>query len=235
MKRSENRWLGAALGLTLAGLVVSLVTGCSANEIKQGEAVQPATDEGIVVMSVTRSGRRDFDMHFELSGPGQWVPRPIVMLADSRARDWKGGDDRLVSPGDDPGGRLVVLRLKPGSYRIAHWRGESSSGGLYSDGYLVQSGDLAVDFTVQPGTITYVGSLHLQLPDKLDFAANLAPAFYTLEVEDRSSRDLALFRERFPDAGTVQVASRPMEFAQAGQPLRYYLFNYSTDGDKDSP
>ena len=235
MKRCENRWLRAARGLALAGLVAGLVAGCTANEIQQGETVQVGPNEGVVVLSVARSGRRDFDMRFDLNGPGQWAPRPIMMFADSRARDWKGGDDMLTSPGDDPGGRLVVLRLKPGTYRIDHWRGESADGGLYSDGYMVHSGDVAVDFTVQPGTITYIGSLHLQLPKKLDYTANLAPAFYTMVVEDRSARDLALFRERFPNAGAVQVASRPMEFAQAGQPLRYYLFNYSTDGDKSSP
>lgn len=215
-------------------LAVALLLGaCAATQVAPGEPLTPGPDAGIVVLSVTRSGWRDFDWSLELKGPDSWVGNPIQVFAHSASRDWKGGPKRNVTPASEPEGRLFVLRLKPGTYRIDHWRGSSRNFGAYEEGYNVAGSDVGLSFAVRAGAIMYLGNVNLVLPDELNYQANLMPSFYRIETGLKPERDLALLRSKYPGVAANAVQDEPIRFANAGKPLRYYVYNVRVGDEQD--
>ena len=230
-RRSGLRGVLPIVTILLAGLLGA----CSANELAPGAALQPRGDTGLAVLSLTRSGWRDFDLFVDLKGPGQWAPRPIILRAKSFARDWKGGPEWKTTSVEDPEGRLVVLQLKPGTYRIDRWNGDSQRDGFNGNGYLMYpASPLDMTFDVKPGELTYLGELHFALPDKPNWLANLSTATYRIEIKDQHERDLALLRNKYPHENVGTPRTDLIRFAQAGAPLRYYIQNY-TDTDPIYP
>lgn len=225
-----RRRMGAAAVL---GVALMALAACSAGELKPAASLRAEGDTGIVILSLMRSGMRDFDLFVSLKGPGQWVPRPLVLRAQSRQRDWTPGGQWSTAPTEEPEGRLLALKLPAGSYRIALWTGSSDHGGFHGDGFEIHTEALDFSFTVAPGRVTYLGSVHIVLPLELNYLANLGRATYRLEVENRRERDLALARERYADASNLDaVEGAPVQFAQAGQEIRYFIQNRKAgDGD----
>jgi hypothetical protein len=206
--------------------LAALLGACSANEATVGEALRPAPGKGIVVLSVTRTGWRDFDLMLDLKGPGNTLARPILVYARSRSRDWTGGADESVTAPDAPEGRLVALELAPGTYRIDGWSGRSFSGGAWDEGYEVAGQGLGIQFTVRPGAVDYAGNVNLALPARLNYNANLMPSTYRLEAGPKPERDLAVLRSKYPGTPADAVRSDPLQASHAGVPLRYYVYNY---------
>jgi len=229
MWQTLRRWLGPAL---VSAIALVALAACSAAELEPAQPLRADSDSGIVILSVTRSGMRDFDLFVWLDGPGDWVPRPIDLRARSQARDWTAGNRWDASPTSEPEGRLVVLKLEPGTYRIDRWSGQSEDGGFHGDGFDIHTAPLDLSFTVEPGTVSYLGSLHIELPKELDYLANIRVATYRMSVDDQRERDLALARSRFAEGAAVQIATRSPQFALAGQDIRYYIHNRKAgDGD----
>jgi len=211
--------------------MVLFLSACSVAVAPVGEPLHADADTGIAVVSVTRTGWRDFDLSLELTGPGMSAPRPIKIFAHSKSRDWTGGPKRDVTPADAPEGRLFALKLAPGTYHVNSWFGTSRNGGDFEEGYQISGYDVGLSFTVVPGTITYVGNVNVVLPDKLNYQANLTPSFYRIETGPKAERDLALLRQRYPGTAADAVRTDPIRFAHAGAQLRYYIYNYKV-GDR---
>ena len=214
------------------GLALTLLLGaCAAAEVQPGEPLLPGSDHGLVVLSLTRTGWRDYDLLLDLKGPGQWLGRPIVIFADGQPHDWRGDETWKTTRPEAPEGRLVVLRLAPGTYRIARWDGNSARDGAYGDGYWMYSaGDLELSFTVEPGSVRYAGNINLALPPRPSFVSGLATGTYTIDVKELRERDLSLLRTRFPGSDTDAMRSVAVTFPQAGQPLRYYAISRHEGG-----
>jgi len=199
--------------------------------VQPGEAAQPGAKDGLVVLSVTRTGWRDFDLLLNVQGPSQWVARPIVLFAGSHERDWRGDATWKTTRTEAPEGRLVVLRLPPGTYRIPRWDGTSARDGIRGNGYWFWSEvDLGITFTVQPGRVVYAGNLNLALPDAPDFSGGMVAGTYTLVTQPRSERDLGLLRTRNPGIDVTGLQSVAMNFPRSGQPLTFYIQNAGDSG-----
>lgn len=217
----------------LAFLVLAAALGaCAATEVAPGEPVQPGPEEGLVVLSITHSGQRGMDLLVNLEAGAGGTDRTILMPRQARARDWLGAPGLGPTPEADPEGKLLVLRLKPGPYRLHYWKGVSELGGLHGIGFEIHSAPIEVGFTAAAGRVTYVGNVHLALPDKLNYMANQTPSTYRLELTDRSQRDLARLEARHPGAQAGSVQMQLAQSPQAGTDVRYYIFNYS---DSDEP
>jgi hypothetical protein len=237
------RWLRVGLVPRLPGLLPVLLpvlllglllAACTAPEMGPGEPLRPDANSGLAVVSLTRSGWRDFDLLVEVKGQGQWLGRAIVLLAQANGRDWRGGPDWLSTPADAPEGRLVVLRLAPGTYRIERWNGLSARHGFSGGGYHVYSNVDGLTFTVAPGGVTYVGNLRFEFPAKLNWDAMIVPSTYRIQINDRRERDLALLQGKFPGTDLAAARTELFRFPQVGQPLRYFLINYN-DSDAEPP
>ncbi len=123
------------------------------------------------------------------------------------------------------------MELPPGDYEISYWLGHSPMYGFYGDGYDIRSGAISLKFRALPGEITYAGRVQLVLPDEVNYLADLVPSTYRIETSDMQASDLTLLREKYPrvSADTVQV--RLIESADAGRPLRYYVYNKKYSGE----
>jgi hypothetical protein len=210
-----------------------LLTGCVASEISPGAELRPTQDAGYAVLSVTRTGWRDFDLRLRLHPDGSLAEHVIVLFENSSARDWTGDATREVTRPEAPEGRLVVLRLDPGTYRIDRWDGTSKRNGFSGDGYDVYSSTLDITFQVQAGQVTYLGNLNLALPDHLNYQANVMPSTYRIETRLYRERDLALLAGKYPGIEPGAVRDGPIRFEQAGAELRYYVLNYKIGSGMD--
>ena len=218
---AATKWL-AAYGSVL--LLVLGLGACTVSQLEPGASLSPQPDTGLVVLSVTRSGWRDFDLQVELQQEGSVLPHSIAIFARSRARDWQGGEGPAALP-EAPEGRLFVLKLKPGSYRIDRWSGHSKSGGLSGDGYDISSESMGITFSVASGSIAYLGNLHIRLPKALNYNANLMRATYHVAVEEQRERDLAMLRTKHPGTALEAITAVPLQLAPPERELRYFVYN----------
>ena len=213
-----------ALGMALGG--------CLVQELDPDDSFLPTAQDGLVVVSLTRTGVRQFDLLLWIRGEGFAFQR-VVKLPDYGSRlDWHGAPERGPTPKNQPIGRLVVMELPPGDYEISNWLGQSPMDGFYGDGYDIRSEPISLKFRVLPGEITYGGRVQLVLPDEVNYLANLVPSTYRIETSDMQASDLTLLREKYPrvSADTVQV--RLIESADTGRPLLYYVDNRELPAEK---
>lgn len=207
-----------------------LLGACTVGTVQPGTALTTGPNEGIAVFSITRSGDRDFDWWPELRGPGGGAARALVLYSDRRTQDWPGSQNLYHTAADDPVGRLIVLRLAPGTYHISRWRGDAKEGGLWGIGFHVEGVGLGLSFTVRPGMVTYFGNVNFVFPKQLNYLANISDAPYQVQVSPRPQRDLALLHRKYGVA--EQDVHTDLMRSQPHGPLRYYVYNIE-DGSND--
>lgn len=216
-----------ALGVALMAL---LPAGCAAPQVETGEVPRPDADTGLVVLSLTRSGQRGFDLLFQLEGPGVGLNSVVRLNAHAPSLDWGGAPGDGPTPEAQPEGRLYVLRLAPGTHRIRYWWGESRLRGFNGVGFKIYSDPVAVEFTSRAGEVVYAGNVHLALPLKINYLASQTPSTYRLETTDRRERDFPVLRERFPGLAPETVRVAQAQNRDGDRPLPYYVINFSDSG-----
>lgn len=96
-------------------------------------------------------------------------------------------------------GRLHVVSLAPGTYRVTGWT-------YGSDGVSCSSRNMIpLVFSVESGKVTYVGELHLEPGCGPGLFGRQELRSVTLGCSDQSERDLAQFRQHYPVMSTWQV------------------------------
>jgi hypothetical protein len=225
-----NRVRARSYGRLAALLTVLLLTACAAREPAPGERLGLSPESGVLVLSLTRTGVRDFPIMVEVRGIDRFLRRVIELPAAGARLDWPAAPGLSPTPADRPTGRLAVVELPPGRYEIYHWWGTSMLYGFDSNGYQIYSDRLSLKFTVLPGEVTYAGSLRFVLPERVKYLTIDTPGTYRLEAGDDGKSDLPLLLTRYPDLDSERVKTRLLESPYAGQPLGYWVINYKDPG-----
>ena len=127
------------------------------------------SDEGIVVGSV------------RISAPGHYS-RFDLRASGKHWRGWYAAWSLDPSFGE----QVFVTKLPPGTYRF-NWR-EMVDRTIECEYYI--RGE-ALDFTVKPGEVLYIGSWTLRMPPAWEESGTEASYSYSIEVEDRREEVLA--------------------------------------------
>ncbi len=120
-------------------------------------------------------------------------------------------------------GRVVVLLLPPGDYRVESWSGESPFFGDPGNGYHVRSREFSLRFAAPAGKIRYVGNVHFDFPQEMD--GYILNGRYRIRTGERGRRDLEVFRARYPRLAGRPVDTRLIESGVNGKELQFYIDN----------
>ncbi len=216
----SSRWSWCGL----LPLVFILMAGCGLKEISPEFSLAPHSKEAVVVVSVTRSGVREFQMTIHLTGVGHGYSEIVQASTIRFFSDFKGDPGGGPTPAAQPEGRLIVFRVPPGEYRFDTWYGESGDWGHYSEGYSIVSDEIDLRFRAERGKVNYIGNIHFDLADDIYYTRN---GVYQIRSLDTNSRDLALFRSKYPRLATAAVKFNPLQNRMAGRKLQFYLHNHA--------
>jgi len=177
-----------------AVILVFLLAGCS-RSVKPDFELKPDSTTGVVIVSMTASGRIPGELLFYLRPMGNVIslqPRAMQVFGPTKDQiDWpilKSGN-----PPNQPPGRLAILELSPGQYEFYRW-----SGGVGGN-MIAQSRPFSYPFEVRAGEVVYLGTLHLNRPDDQK---------YTMTTGDRRERDFALLQKRLPNVAPEKIVTR---------------------------
>ncbi len=95
------------------------------------------------------------------------------------------------------GGRVFAMSLDPGEYELHSWDIFVQTPGGYGD-ITPSAAPQPLPFTVKPGAITYLGSLHGQTVMGKNVLGMDVPASGTAEISDKSDRDLPMIFDKYP-------------------------------------
>lgn len=219
---SAIRWgwmaLLPALLFALAG-----IQGCVVKAPKKNYKGPAGRNEAVMILSVTRSGITEFDLVLDLKGEDHEY-KNVFTVREHDGLDWKPTNGYRPVPEDQWAGRLVVLLVPPGNYRISAWSGESPFFGEQGNGYGVVSQPISLRFTAPAGHIRYLGNLHFAFPMKLK--GYVYNGRYHIRTGDRTPRDLAVFKARYPLLAGQQIETRLIQNAEEGRELQFYILSY---------
>jgi hypothetical protein len=186
-------------------LPVWLISACSTAVSPEKSVKINLQKTGLILATVDRSGTPQ-------EAKGTWVEVTLQSM--------DGRDSVLKNLAINNTKELWLIEIPPGRYRLADWtisRARSWHAGMAAQNY---------EFEVQPGRITYLGHLEVNLraPQHSVDQPYFAPAW--LVLEDRSAQTIAIFRQQYPalakvpvhDAAPRQFALVPTEPTDAGWP-----------------
>jgi len=181
--------------------VCTLIGACALERLEPLAAkTQPnaAGDAGYLLVSITReAGSNAWVEYRPLSGESRPLnARGVGFFASSD--DFK--DDETRS------GRLMFIELESGHYELTNWRLVAHSA-IHNDRAIGPAALPGIPFFIHPGEVTYVGNAHV---DVVRQASGLPVEFQALvnagiTISDRSTRDVAMFRERYVEFANVPV------------------------------
>jgi hypothetical protein len=161
------------------------------------------------------------------SDNSRYVPIPIVVkLEKPNAQSKQDRQNFKLAKNTDAieenGHTIYMARmaLEPGSYKLADISGQANAFPFYSI-FMVP---LLLDLEVTPHSITYIGRVTAKLRPRqegefragpvvplIDQAvAGISNGTWDITVEDRSEKDIALFRANYPALTTTPINSNPL-------------------------
>jgi len=127
-------------------------------------------------------------------------------------------------------GHVVIRRIPPGRYAVTDFQFAGAGAGVQAE--WKSSVPFALEFTIEPGKATYIGSFMRSPTPNEQLRAELGYAGYFL-IADRSERDLPIAAARLPQGVEVTrqvtdvekfrskvLRSRSLETASAHRPGR---------------
>ncbi|WP_156905425.1 hypothetical protein [Chitinibacter tainanensis] len=171
--------------------LLAVLTACAnlaapkVNLVQDGQ-LQPPAGQGIAVLAFTAQSfdRDTAEARLQLDGPAgrQWLQLRLVT-------------DFIRAPGQqsNPSGRLFVLPLPAGEYRLGNiygsWRRPGNSFDLFGNWENVFV-PLDQRFTVRAGEVQYLGEIHLQMnyQSTVDYRQDFARDQYELQQRHGVSR-----------------------------------------------
>lgn len=176
----------------LALLAILLLAGCAAKNANQGLDPSQLSKTGLVFAS--------------LSTGAEGGDAPIATFSFSQGGFVNSRQEQIaglnLKPSELEGdfGRLIAVELPVGPNSLTYW---SLTHGVtqYSSAKPVPE----IKFIVEPGKALYLGNLHVHV----EMAENVLgqPVINNLlpEIRDRSERDVALFKSRYPLVGDANI------------------------------
>jgi hypothetical protein len=185
--------------LLCAAATLLVLAGCASRSVPKNFALDPAKNEGIVVVSASHdpSGGRAARAWFDIDGgPATGEGGLLVSLPDAFP-GIQGGSDL-----EDGYGKVFALSLPAGRHMITSWRVS------YRNSVMIHPilAPTPLVFDVVAGQVKYIGDLHAHLlMGKSLFGLSALGNAYP-EVLDEHERDIAVFDERYPQwKGKVAV------------------------------
>ncbi len=208
-----KRWLASVI-------VMTTLSGCATvNRMAfDNEATNVDTSTKSVVLMTLDVGRDD---------GSRFVPEPrAVKLERPNAQTKEERQNFKLDEGDDSieenGHHVFLLRmaLAPGPYTLVEVYGRASA--FPTNGIFVAP--VLAKLDVAPHSITYVGRVTARLRPRTDGEFRAGPLIplidqaivgmstgtWDVTIEDRSDRDIALFRENFPVLSTATIERRAL-------------------------
>lgn len=97
-------------------------------------------------------------------------------------------------------GRLAALRLPPGDYDLYDWKVVIPN--QYGGDEFSPQRAMAYRFKIEAGRATYVGNMNLRMTEQ---------DTYSISVEDKANRDLALLAKKLPTVRAEDIIYRQGE------------------------
>ena len=182
-----------------ATLLPFLVAACS----MFGDKPDKEEKEGIVVFSVAHDlsgGPRD---HLVVFIDGGQLGGPEGTSFQSSERNFL--DEVRESDFDSAVGYVHVVTLPAGRHSFTYWQILNGAGLRFSPEQAPQP----LDFTVQPGRVTYLGAFHAELVRGKNAFGTVVTQGGRLTVRDERTRDMAVVLARNPDY-TDKIIRQPL-------------------------
>jgi hypothetical protein len=173
-------------------VLVLFLQGCanSTVDIKPEKQISMAT-KGIVYGLLTQGGGDDGWLHLRKKGGSEGIRLEATGTGLIPSRDINERDRK---------GKLFVVELDPGIYEITSWT-FSMRQGSYIPTFFMPENLEPIEFTVEAGKATYLGSFHIhtvKLKTKIGFFTPLPNVTATCDIEDQFKRDTALLHSKYP-------------------------------------
>jgi hypothetical protein len=171
-------------------LLLWLGAGCRTTNVSGAHALDPASGNGVVVVSLTMSGVPGaFNMFVDFRGVTVDHKSSVPVSDLFASADWRCPLGPVTEA--NPCGRLAVIELREGEYEFYSWHGQSGGapGGLTMSARA--SRDFAKRFKVLAGRAVYLGNIHFAV----------GRGVFTMTVLDLRDRDLALLHGKHPNIG----------------------------------
>src|SRR6185312_13378187 len=179
------------------------LAGCSVQSVKKDFSFSDASNEGIVILSVSHdlSGGRGTRAIFYMDGIPVHGGKMLFSLDDAFPGIPRGSDFA------DSYGHIIVMSLPAGKHFMDSWQVTIGSAAyLYP-----RRKPVPLEFEVRKGEIVYLGNLHANLyTGKNLFGMSVVGDGYP-EVRDERERDLPMIEEKYPQfKGKVAVHLLPL-------------------------
>lgn len=187
----------------LVALSLLLFGGCASmpSPIDPNDKLDP--NNGVILASVTSDNNRfvmDAWFYYRKKGSNQMNRLDAFGVAGilSKPTDYPSQNSRI--------GRLIALPLEPGEYELFNWTLYIRQFGGY--GYLSpKSSPPPHTFTISPGTITYLGNLHIDTIVGKNIIGMEIPIGGNPDLIDGQERDFPLLQEKYPNLRGMPIKS----------------------------
>ncbi|ADJ27951.1 hypothetical protein [Nitrosococcus watsonii] len=116
---------------------------------------------------------------------------------------------------------MARIALEPGLYKLAEVSGQANAFPFYGTTFMVP---LLLDLEVAPHSVTYIGRVTAELWPRQEgefragsiiplieqSVAGISTGTWDITVDDRSEKDIALFRANYPALATIPINSNPL-------------------------
>ena len=176
-------------------ILASLAVGCTSMPTAIDPHAKIDKSKGIILAAVTNDNNpqvMDAWFFYRKKGSDEGLRMDAYGMAGllSKPNDFQGQEQRT--------GRLLALPLEPGEYELINWM-------LYiyqplGYGYLSpKTPPPPHSFTIDPGTVTYLGNLHIDTMVGTLFLGLPIPVGGNPDIIDRQELDISLMHTKYPN------------------------------------
>lgn len=182
---------------------IMILSACSTGNIDQDFRLE-GNEDGLVIVSLSRSGLRQFHMTLHLQGVDSHRSGYLEFKDSSDPMAWDSPCRVGLSPNllgqKDCTGRLAVFEMPGGEYEFHRLRADAVFQGSRQWNI---TADFSAKFRVIPGRATYLGNLHFLFPDEFNSAVGIDT--YRPLVRNMEERDIRLFEKHYPHISRDKV------------------------------
>jgi len=187
--------------LFLLTVILFMLNGCysSTKNIRPNSRID--LTKGYLVASVSSSGGATDAFYIE----GVDFKKKVYLSS---------GKGVLESYKFNPYKNIKVVEMKPGRYKLTSWQ-SSVNQGIDTEQYMPKN-IKPIYFTIKPGKITYIGSLHLKGIFKKSKIGDYGAGAYAT-IKNRARRDISLAKRIYPNIKNLPVIYANVPYGKWGE------------------
>jgi hypothetical protein len=176
----------------LVSLTALLVAACATPNVSQDYRLNPSSNDGVVMGSVTYSGRYSgYSVEFRQVPTGQTgrfqTGESVALIPQVPKGDFGSAAPR---------GTVFAAALAAGDYEIYEWKVGSGYANVRS------TAPFSIRFKVEPGKLVYLGNFHFTQTSGMGLMVTGAMLSYA----EKHERDIAAFKAKFPALAEFPIA-----------------------------